>query len=114
MIHGPSVPAVLVEYGYLSNPSEAALFATDKYIRTGAAATADAIEAYLQTNRPGTGFVQQPRVFDPVSPPGRCDETTLEWALTKRCEPGVKRRWRNRPNSASISRADGSSSLKAD
>ncbi|WP_419927233.1 N-acetylmuramoyl-L-alanine amidase [Candidatus Poriferisocius sp.] len=78
MIHGPSVPAVLVEYGYLSNPSEAALFATNEYTRTAASATADAIEAYLLTGRPGTGFVQQPRVFDPVSPPGRCDEIALD------------------------------------
>ena len=78
MIRHPNVPAVLVEYGYLSNPSEAALFATDEYIRVAAVATADAIEAYLDTDRPGTGFVQRPRVFDPARAPTRCEEVPLE------------------------------------
>lgn len=64
MIRRPTVPSVLVEYGYLSNPSEAELFATDEYIGVAAKATADAIDAYLHSNRPGTGFVQEPRVFN--------------------------------------------------
>ena len=41
-------------------------------------ATADAIEAYLNTARPGTGFVEQPRVFDPARAPSRCVEVPLE------------------------------------
>ena len=65
LIRAPAVPAVLVEYGYLSNAPEAALFATDDYIRVAAAATVDAVEAYLTTDRSGSGFVQRPRVFDP-------------------------------------------------
>ena len=65
MIRRPSVVTALVEYGYLSNPSEARLFATDEYIRVAAEATADAIDAYLHSDRPGTGFVQQPRTFNP-------------------------------------------------
>ncbi len=78
MIRRPNLPAVLVEYGYLSNPSEAALFATDRYIGVAADATADAIEAYLNTDRPGTGFISQPRVFDPDGAPTRCEEVALE------------------------------------
>ena len=58
--------------------AEAALFATDEYIRIAAKATANAIEAYLNTDRPGTGFGQQPRVFDPALAPTRCNETPLE------------------------------------
>ena len=52
MIRRPAIPAVLLEYGYLSNPSEAELFATDEYIDVAAEATADAIEDYLSTDRP--------------------------------------------------------------
>ena len=78
MILRPAMPAVLVEYGYLSNPSEAELFDTDDYIGVAATATANAIEANLGTDRPGTGFVEQPRVFDPASAPSRCVEVRLE------------------------------------
>ena len=78
MIRRPAMPAVLVEYGYLSNPSEAELFATDDYIGVAATATANAIEAYLGSDRPGTGFVERPRVFDPAAAPSRCVEVRLE------------------------------------
>ena len=78
MIKFPAVPAVLVEYGYLSNPSEADLFATDDYIATAAKATANAIQAWLNTDRPGTGFVEEPRVFNPGGAPSRCNEVPLE------------------------------------
>ncbi|MCY3851475.1 MAG: N-acetylmuramoyl-L-alanine amidase [Acidimicrobiaceae bacterium] len=78
MIVRPSVPAVLVEYGYLSNPSEAGLFATDEYVQAAAAATAAAIDAYLHSDRPGTGFVQQPRIFDPQRAPSFCEDPPLE------------------------------------
>ncbi len=64
MIRRPILPSVLVEYGYLSNPSEAELFATDEYIEVAAKATAEAIDAYLHSDRPGTGLVQEPREFD--------------------------------------------------
>ena len=64
IIRHPSVASVIVEYGYLSNPAEAELFATDRYIRVAAKATADAIDAYLHSDRPGTGFIDRPRVFD--------------------------------------------------
>ena len=78
MIRRPAIPAVLVEYGYLSNRSEAALFATDEYISVAAVATADAIEAYLGTDRPGAGFSEPPRRFDPARAPSRCTEVRLE------------------------------------
>lgn len=78
MVSRPAIPAVLVEYGYLSNPSEAELFATDDYIGIAAAATANAIEDYLNTDRPGSGFIGQPRRFDPAGAPSRCAEVPLE------------------------------------
>ena len=78
MISRPTVPAVLVEYGYLSNRSEAALFATDEYIRLAAKATVNAIEAYLNTDRSGTESNQRPRVFNPARAPSRCNEVVLE------------------------------------
>ena len=78
MISRPNVPAVLVEYGYLTNRSEAALFATDEYIRVAAKATANAIEVYLNTDRSGTDLNQQPRVFDPAGAPSSCNEVVLE------------------------------------
>ena len=78
MLRRPAVPAVLVEYGYLSNPSEAALFATDEYIRIAAQATADAISAYLHSDRTGSGFIQRPRTFDPQSASIPCEDPALE------------------------------------
>ena len=78
MIRRPSVATVLIEYGYLSNPSEAELFATDDYIRLTADATADAIDAYLHSDRQGTGFVQQPRTFNPRSASTPCDDPVLD------------------------------------
>ncbi|WP_419926229.1 N-acetylmuramoyl-L-alanine amidase family protein [Candidatus Poriferisocius sp.] len=77
MLRGPAVPAALVEYGYLSNPSEAALFATDEYIRIAAKATAAAISAYLQTDRPGAGFIPEPRSFDPPPASIPCQDPAL-------------------------------------
>ena len=80
IIRRPTLPSVLVEYGYLSNPSEAELFTTDEYINVAAKATADAIDAYLRSNRPGTGFVQEPRVLDLHShaSSGSCTDPALE------------------------------------
>ena len=78
MIRRPTVPTALVEYGYLSNASEAALFATDEYIRVAAKATANAIEVYLNTDRSAAESVQRPRVFDPARAPTSCNEVALE------------------------------------
>ena len=78
MIRRPLVPSVLIEYGYLSNPAEATLFATGEYIRVAADATADAISAYLYSDRAGTGFIEQPRTFNPGSASTPCEDPILE------------------------------------
>ena len=78
MIVRPEVPTALIEYGYLSNLPEAELFTTDEYIQVAAAATADAIDAYLHTERPGTGFNQHPRIFNPQRAPSFCQDPALE------------------------------------
>jgi hypothetical protein len=51
--------------GYISSRPEAELFATNQYVERAAEALADAMEAYLQTDDPGAGFVPEPRVFNP-------------------------------------------------
>ena len=63
----PTTPAALVEYGYLANPAEARLFAT-----------ADGLVAFLETDRPGTGCHEEPRVYDLNPATTRCEETPLE------------------------------------
>ncbi len=81
MIRLPATPSVLIEFGYLTNPSEAELFARQEYIAAASKAAADGIEAYLETDRPGTGFIATPRVYP--APPGdlrplRCSDVPLE------------------------------------
>ena len=71
MIRRPSTPTALIELGYLSNASEAELFATPEYIELAAIALADGIEAYLDTDEPGRGWVEEPRVFNPNRAPGQ-------------------------------------------
>ncbi|WP_419848543.1 N-acetylmuramoyl-L-alanine amidase family protein [Candidatus Poriferisocius sp.] len=78
MIRRPKLPTALMEYGYLSNPTEADLFATGEYLREAARATANAIEAFLNTDRPGAKPNTTPRIFDPSRAPTRCDEPALE------------------------------------
>ena len=65
MIRRPEMPAALVEFGYLSNPPEAELFLTDEYRDVASVALADAIELFLTTDEPGSGFVDEPRFFTP-------------------------------------------------
>ena len=65
MIRGPDTVSALVELGYLSSRAEAELFATNEYIDSASEALADAVEAYLGTDAPGSGFVTEPRVFNP-------------------------------------------------
>jgi N-acetylmuramoyl-L-alanine amidase len=65
MIRGPETVSALVEVGYISSRPEAELFATNQYVERAAEALADAMEAYLQTDDPGAGFVPEPRVFNP-------------------------------------------------
>lgn len=80
MIRRPATPTALVELGYLNNPTEAALMATQEYIDVAAVALADGIEAFLRSDDPGRGYVEEPRVFDPAFAPGAdvCTDPALE------------------------------------
>lgn len=80
MLRVPETPAVLLEMGYMSNPSEAELFATEEYVEVAGSAIADAIESYLTTDEPGSGWYTPGRQF--TAAPGltgpSCVETPLE------------------------------------
>ena len=65
ILRQPSTPSVLVEVGYISNRAEAELFATAEYLEAVSQAFAQAIEEFLTTERPGTGFVDA-RTFNPA------------------------------------------------
>lgn len=80
MIRRPATPTVLAELGYLSNPVEAELFATDEYVAVAAQAIADAAERYLDGGPLGSAVQPEPRVFDPAAAPGAdvCDDPPLE------------------------------------
>lgn len=73
MIRRPEMPAVLAELGYIANPPEAELFATDRYRHVAAAALADGIERWLSTDDPGSGFRDEPRIFTPSGGTGGSD-----------------------------------------
>ena len=88
LVRGPEAPSVLVEYGYLTNASEADLFATEEYIIVAAVATADALEAFLETDRPGSGFIEEPRTYDPGGFDIPCEDPPLEPELAEqKAEP---------------------------
>lgn len=70
MIRFPSTPSVLAELAYLSNPDEARLLATPEYRRVVSVALADAIEAWLRTDDPGEGYVDDARIFTPSGATG--------------------------------------------
>ncbi len=55
----PNIPSVITEAGYLSNPSEAALFARDDVRDTEAVAIVDAIERWLNTKDVGSGYLPE-------------------------------------------------------
>jgi len=78
MIRRPETPTALLELGYIANRSEAEFMATDEYIDLAAVALADAVEAYLNTNDPGSGF-SEGREFNPDAAPGAdvCDDPDL-------------------------------------
>lgn len=80
MIRRPATPTVLAELGYLSNPAEADLFATDDYVEVAARAIADAAERYLAGGPLGSAVQPEPRVFDPARAPGAdvCEDPPLE------------------------------------
>jgi N-acetylmuramoyl-L-alanine amidase len=64
IIRHPDTPTALIELGYISNPAEAALHQTPEYAPVAGEAIAQAIEEYLETDKPGSGFVRG-RVFNP-------------------------------------------------
>jgi hypothetical protein len=82
MIRRPETVSALVELGYIANRAEAELYQRPEYVPTAAQAVADAVLAFLQTNRPGSGFVEG-RVFRPRPGVGRdqCIEPDLELSL---------------------------------
>ena len=69
----PATPSALAEFAYLSNPTEALLLSTSEYRQTAADALALAIVRYLQTDAPGSGFIDEPRLFTPSGLTGGSD-----------------------------------------
>lgn len=70
MIRRPTVPAVLVELGYIANPAEAELFDTPEYVEAAAIGVADGIETYLTFDAEGSGYRETPRIFNPQGSTG--------------------------------------------
>jgi len=52
----PTIPSVLVEAGYMTNPEEATLMNRSDYRQSEAQAVANAVKRYLTTSDPGSGF----------------------------------------------------------
>ena len=52
VLKSPDVPSILVETGYISNPSEARLLATSGYQQRIARAIADGVQEYMRRNPP--------------------------------------------------------------
>jgi N-acetylmuramoyl-L-alanine amidase len=61
----PLTTSALVEMAYLGNPAEAELLATEQYLDVGGLALADGIERFLSTEDPGSGYIENPRRFNP-------------------------------------------------
>lgn len=78
MVRLPQAPSALLELGYIANPAEAELHATVEYVPAAATAIADAIEAFLTSDAPGSPLVEG-RMFNPGSGVGRdqCVEPDL-------------------------------------
>jgi N-acetylmuramoyl-L-alanine amidase len=52
----PTIPSVLIEAGYMTNPQEAELMNRSDYRQNEAQAVANAVKRYLTTTDPGSGF----------------------------------------------------------
>lgn len=78
MIRLPETTSVLVELGFIANPSEAGLYATPLYAPAAGTALATGIIDYLHSDEPGSGYVAD-RVFSPQRglSKGQCDEVPL-------------------------------------
>ncbi len=55
----PEIPSLITEAAYLSNPSEAALFARDDVRDAEAVAIVDGLQRWLDTDDPGSGFLAE-------------------------------------------------------
>lgn len=79
--HRGDTPAALVEFVYLTNPSEEALLADPGFLQAQAGALAEAITRYLAGESGGTGFVADQVGDQPIGGSGgrdRCIEPPLE------------------------------------
>jgi N-acetylmuramoyl-L-alanine amidase len=65
MVRLPETVSVLAELAYISSPSEAEMIATPEYVDIASLALADAIQAFLEGNDLGAGYVDEPRFFNP-------------------------------------------------
>ena len=77
-----SIPSVLTEYAYLSNPNEEALVSDPTVQQQLADATFAAIERFVTTDDPGSGFIDEP-IFRGFGPSGagqttNCTDPRLE------------------------------------
>ena len=78
VLHHSAMPTVLVEYGYMSNPSEVALFHTAAYRVVAAVSTAGAVSDYLWSARSGSPPQAEPRVLTPSSAPAVRNDPVLQ------------------------------------
>ena len=70
----PTIPAVVIEAGYMTNPQEADLMNRTDYPQNEAQAVANAVKRYLTTADPGSGFkVPNDRGFETGSGGGGFD-----------------------------------------
>jgi N-acetylmuramoyl-L-alanine amidase len=65
MLRNPETISALLELAYISHRPEAELLSTGEYVSVAGLAVADAISAYLDSDRQGRGYVAEPRVFTP-------------------------------------------------
>ncbi|HEY6627919.1 MAG TPA: N-acetylmuramoyl-L-alanine amidase [Acidimicrobiia bacterium] len=65
MVRLPETPSVLAELAYMSAPNEAEMLATSEYTDRASEALADAVQTYLQGTDLGSGYIDEPRVFNP-------------------------------------------------
>ncbi|NNF55062.1 MAG: N-acetylmuramoyl-L-alanine amidase [Acidimicrobiales bacterium] len=81
MIRRPDTPAVLAEFGYIANQSEADLFDTPEYLDAAAEAITAAAERYLTTDDTGVAPNPVNRTFTPTGGTGgvdNCEDPALE------------------------------------
>ena len=82
MIRRPETAAIIAEFGYLANPTEAAFYATDEYLDIMGPAVADALVTFVTTDEDGDpAGNRDPRRFNPSGTTGgsnNCVDPPLE------------------------------------